>query len=395
MEHRLYGWAAAIAASLAAGTAVAEPAVRTEGGIEIKDGAYKFEFEGRAMWDFAIFDNDVAQNVSGSEFRRIRMTAKGEAFGWGYVIQPDFADDAVTMKDVYIWRKLGFGRIQLGQFKQPFSLEELTSSKWITVMERSTVAELAASRQMGIGLFGSAGAMTWAASAYNLDTNDGDTSEGIGAGARLTFAPVAETGRVVHLGLAAAQESYGVSTAGGDNERYRVRYRPVGHLSDASRLTLVDLNNGERTSVTKLGLEGAAVFGPLSIQAEYARAAAEDDSEEGEVSAYYLQLAWTLTGEPRSYKADKGVFDKIKPSRDGGAWELVLRFDHADGNENPIGGAATRDVELDIVTAGINWYPNRNVKLMLDYWTAKSDDVLNGATLDEPAAITGRVQFHF
>ncbi len=44
--------------------------------------------------------------------------------------------------------------------------------------------------------------------------------------------------------------------------------------------------------------------------------------EDLEATGYNVQLAYTLTGESRSYKLDGGKFDKIKPeNKRTGAWE--------------------------------------------------------------------------
>ena len=191
--------------------------VITVGGLTVKGASKELSFSigGRVQWDFAAFDNDTADNVSGSEFRRIRIALKGSAYGWGYKIQPDFADDAVTMKDVYITRKLGApGTLYLGQFKQPFGMDELTSSNEITIQERASATSIAASHQMGVGLFGNQGMFSWGVSAYNLDDNDGDTTNGTGFGGRLTAAPINSRDNTLHFGLAVAQESYGNSSNG-------------------------------------------------------------------------------------------------------------------------------------------------------------------------------------
>ena len=390
--------AALLAAAGLAAPAQAETSVSTDGGIKISGDNASFELDGRVQWDFALFDNDdratAGQNVSGSEFRRIRLAAKGKAYGWEYKIQPDFADDGITMKDVYIATKLGFGKLTMGQFKMPFGLEELTSSKHITLQERSSTSGVAASHQMGVQLSNHFGAMSWAAAAYNLDDNDAEANNGTGFGARATFAPVLDDVAVVHLGVAGALESYGNSTDG-DNNRYRFRYRAAGHMSDASRPTLLDINNGQRTDVTKLGFEAAGVMGPFSLQTEYALVDAEDDTEEGELTSYYLQASWVLTGERRGYKAKDGTFDKIKPRGANGAWEVAVRMDVAEGQENPLGGALTRDAEFEALTLGVNWYVNPNTRITFNYIDAEITDQLTRAVIDQPSALTGRVQFAF
>ena len=401
--------AALLAAAGLAAPAQAETSVSTDGGIKIKGDKASFELDGRVQWDFALFDNDPGagadafygadpgkggENVSGSEFRRIRLTAKGKAYGWEYKIQPDFADDALTMKDVYIATKLGFGKLTMGQFKMPFGLEELTSSKWITLQERASTSTVAPVRQQGVQLSNSFGGFTWAAAGYNIDDNDGEFNNGTGLGARVTFAPVLEDAAIVHLGLAAATESYG-NSSDGDNNRFRIRYRAAGHLSDASRPTLLDLNNGRRSDVTKLGFEAAGVLGPFSLQTEYAMADADDGVEEGEFTSYYLQASWIITGESRGYKAGAGIFDKVKPASGTGAWELAVRMDVAEGQETPLGGALTRDTEFEALTLGVNWYVNPNTRITVNYIDAEITDQLTRSVVDQPSALTGRVQFAF
>ena len=220
------------------------------------------------------------------------------------------------------------------------------------------------------------------------------TTNGTGFGGRLTAAPINSREHTLHFGLAAAQESYG-NSSNGDNERFRLRTRPAGHLSDASRTALIDLNSGQRTDVTKLGVEAAGVMGPFSLQAEYATADADDASEEGTVSSYYLAGSFVITGERRSYKGKNGVFGGVKPNGQHGAWELVARMDFAEGDQNPLGGATSADVEVDSMTLGVTWYANPNTRVMLSYWDAEITDQLNNTVVDKPSAITGRVQFNF
>ena len=166
-------------------------------------------------------------------------------------------------------------------------------------------------------------------------------------------------------------------------------------MADASRPTLLDINNGQRTDVTKLGFEAAGVMGPFSLQGELALVDAEDDTEEGELTSYYLQASWVLTGERRGYKSKDGTFDKIKPRGANGAWELAVRMDVAEGQENPLGGALTRDTEFEALTLGVNWYVNPNTRITFNYIDAEITDQLTRSVIDQPSALTGRVQFAF
>jgi phosphate-selective porin OprO/OprP len=86
-----------------------------------------------------------------------------------------------------------------------------------------------------------------------------------------------------------------------------------------------------------------------------------------DVNAYYVQGAYTLTGESRTYKAADGEFKRLKPNKNfdpdagtWGAWELALRHDAIDLNDADMVGAG----EAKRVTANVNWYLNENMRVV-------------------------------
>ena len=84
--------------------------------------------------------------------RRIRLFISGTVYkNVGFKIQVDFAggpDSAPDPKDVWFSLKKIFlnGTVKMGHFKEMFGLEELTSSKYISFIERSTVTNAFAPR---------------------------------------------------------------------------------------------------------------------------------------------------------------------------------------------------------------------------------------------------------
>lgn len=105
--------------------------------VESQDGAFKFQVGGRVMVDTAIYDKDKTSLGSAAEIRRARLFAKGTVYNdWFYKAQIDFASDDV--------------KITIGNQKEPFSLEELTSSKYITFMERGLPNAFSPGRDIGI-----------------------------------------------------------------------------------------------------------------------------------------------------------------------------------------------------------------------------------------------------
>jgi len=98
-----------------------------------------------------------------------------------------------------------------------------------------------------------------------------------------------------------------------------------------------------------------------------------------------IEGSWILTGETKSYTPsalnnEVGGFQGPIPSRpfsmsggSWGAWELVARYTDTNLNWNP-GRAAIAGTQLAgvlggeerIVSLGVNWYLNRNIRIMLD-----------------------------
>ena len=108
---------------------------------------------------------------------------------------------------------------------------------------------------------------------------------------------------------------------------------------------------------------------------------------DGRVDSYYLQGTWTITGERRGYKPNAGIADTVKPSSTRGAIELVAKLDHI---EFDVDGARTEAVDGFLL--GVNWYVNRNVKLMLNIIHVEADNVGATGTKDSGDVISTRIQ---
>ncbi|HAC35177.1 MAG TPA: hypothetical protein DCF45_11725 [Gammaproteobacteria bacterium] len=375
--------------------------ITTKGGLKAKseDGNFTFQVGGRIMADatFGSDDNSSINDLNtGTEFRRARIFFKGTLNkDWAYKWQVDYADDNVSTKDMYInYKPMG---LTIGQFKQPFSLEEKTSSKYITFMERALPNVFATGRRVGIGYDTAWDMGTFAASVYGQEAGNGDENEeGFGVGARLTLAPVNEAGNVLHFGIAAAQEEPGE----GANDRVRVRARPDAHNSPR----LVDTNNianlGNVDDLTKVGIEGAWVAGPFSLQAEWMQMDLSRDSGFSDVDfdGWYAYASWFLTGESRPYS--KGAFKRVKPNSQVGkggmgAWELGLRFAELDLSDwddvaAGVGLTGAHAGELETTTLGLNWYATKNVRFMMNYVMADAE--YGVGVDDEPDVLQFRAQ---
>ena len=196
---------------------------RWNNGLELKtnDGNTSLKLGGRIMLDHAWFSDDTG-SADGTEFRRTRLMLSGKVNQFEWKTQYEFArggegsgdkGNRPAFKDVYVGVSAVpyAGALRVGHFKEPFGLEELTSSKYITFMERSlpTVA-FAPGRSTGVGFQNTAfdERMTWAIGGFFSNTPDGASYLGNKSDyqvtGRVTGLPLYADGgrRLLHLGLA-------------------------------------------------------------------------------------------------------------------------------------------------------------------------------------------------
>ena len=246
--------------------------------MDSADQSVKLKLGGRIMNDWVGFSADRAvkenfTSVGGTEFRASRLYMSGTIHDRvEFKAQYDFAGSDADFKDVWIGIKNipGLGKFRIGHFKEPFGLELMNSSRYITFMERALATSLMPSRNTGF-LFANPLAderMTWAAGVFKdaPDTATGLGSENYSLTTRVTGLPLYEDEgrRLVHLGLAYSRRNPIL-------DRLRLRARPETHLSTR----WIDTRSFPARSEDLLGVEAALVQGPFSLQTEYVNAATD------------------------------------------------------------------------------------------------------------------------
>ena len=341
--------------------AATTPKVETKGGIKVTSPDRKFEASigGRMHFDAYAFDRDVVATTGTSEFRRARLTLAGKALGWDYKIEQDFAagTNLDGLRDAYIAKSALGGKFTIGHFKPYRSMEELTSSNEILMMERpfASATGLFSGRQFqqGVGYQRSADNYTAGFTVFNLRGASGARNEGMGVSGRATWAPINSDNQTLHFGGWASQENANQgSTDLSAVANYAGRRGPVQ--------TIATTTGASRNQVTSYGLEAAGAFGPLFFQGEYVNATfGQPLGRDQDVVTWYLQGSWLINGGHRGYKSATGVFAAPRVT-DKGLWELAARYDTIENRD--IANRRATDVIL-----GVNYYVNANLRFMFNY----------------------------
>lgn len=350
------------------------------------DGNFTFGFSGRVQADAALFDADEGglDLNSGTAFRRARLGLNGKMYdAWGWKIEGDLAEgDSVTLTDAYVqYSGIKDLALTMGQRKSFYTLEDLTSSRFITFLERPLFVNAfstGAGRKIGLSALYTPGDWTIGGGLFGenatVDRNTADPDESWGPNLRVTYAPLNDKGSVVHVG---ASSYYRLDPAEG---RVRFRDRPEVRV-DGTRL----VDTGDIRGVESYGfggIEAATVVGPFWAQAEYGRTfVARAGDEDASFDGYYAAAGYFLTGESRPYK--KGAFARVEPQHnfalDGGgfgAWEVAGRYSVVDLNDGTVRGGKETNITL-----GLNWYITPYTRMMLDWVRFAADD--------SPAAVAG------
>lgn len=371
-----------------------------------RDGQSFVRLGGRFQFDFDFFDGAYNAQGNGSasenEIRRARLGVDGRFEGqWHYsfIINIDDREESSTIDTALVEYRFADRDLVLsgGRFKRPVGLEPLTSSKWISTIERAFIFDLIPANNTadaGVMVSGGVGPLRAFFGFFDAGVEDLATRrDEYGVYGRLAAAWVGEQS-LIHVGLSAADQQAKPRTLTAVSSRLGVhtldfdQFQLINELTpERERSALLSIN-GDRQA----GVELAARYRFLSLQAEWLKRELDlDFGAPVRIAGGYLQLTYTLTGEPRRYRVEEAVFDRIQPTHDWGAWELVAKIEQSSARQ-----AEQPKPSATVLTLGLNWQPNARIRLMLNYLRHNSDNLASGNAFNERgSAVTSRLQFQF
>ncbi len=342
------------------------------------DGNFSGRFDGRGFINGAYYFENKNELSNGTHLRKGRLAIKMTLWkNWHTEWDIDVAEGVVEVKDMY-FSYVGFknSHIKFGNFKMPFGLEILTSSRYIVFPERAYPAlAFKMGRRMALeySKWGNWWNVRTALFGQTFDTNKNKTYDETGGGfaARFAAAPIQKNGMILHVGASSVWERP-------DDNNWMVKYNaePECKIGDVE---ILDTEHIKKTDYTmRYGVEGAFVYKAFHLQGEYQMVKVNrfDNLPTVNLSGGYVYLTWTLTGESRPWDKTQGEFGQLIPKKNGiGAWEVAVRFSNlnlSDTDAGILGGRANN------YTVGINWYPNPNFVMMLNYTNVNNSENATG-----------------
>ncbi len=411
----------------------AEKKKKSEVNVSLKDGL-KFESAdkstsikliGRLQGDYRTFDHSEASSGTGGatgadtfDMRRARLGFEG-VFNkyYKFKVQTDMASSN-KLDEAYLnlgwWKPVQF---RFGQFKMPGMLEEQTSSNNIDFMERTAANAGVAGKERGAMVHGAPFAGTTYALALSTGEGQNNSEDDIRVDSFDTLARVTANfaemmgnkDMVLHAGLSYSttdMDNASVIGYDGSTEGKGVKFFDTSAVAAIANDTEIERD--------RKGVEGAVAYGPFKVQAEWAQVGYDFDNTGTAVTAdsldidtWYIQAMWNITGETWAGMYKGGAWGGLKPKNafnpDGsawGGWQVGVRYSkfEADDAFRSVGNVGF--LEADALTLGLNFYPNANTRIMLNYVTSDfenqdSNVLVNGRAVDDERAIMTRVQWAF
>jgi phosphate-selective porin OprO/OprP len=295
--------------------------------------------------------------------------------------------------------------INVGVIEPALMFEGTTSSGQLMFMERPEIDNIAADS------FGAADARRGIEVRYQKDSalmpgdnlvlnvaftgNKTGSANGHGAGGdeqaqlleRVSYRFWSDGPSNASVGFSNSNILYSGNTAGGGSQTIRLRERPEIRV-DGTRL--IDTGALAAKTGSMMAVDGGVNFQNFFLGGEWAQfqvdrlASGVLAADTPTFSGYYLEASWGLTGEPKSYTVsatnnEVGGFGAPRVASpfslkgdSWGAWELTARYSDTNLNWNSTTAAtATTQAGVNggderIITLGLNWYLNNNVKLQIN-----------------------------
>lgn len=376
--------------------------VETQDGFLVfksKNTNYKLWFDMRVQTDLACFfgqDDDYDKIGNGVSIRRARFAVKTQlSKNWYGEVDMDMANGVFELKDAIIrYDGIPNTEIQVGNFKEFFSIQRNNTSRYLQFMERPMAAQaLAPSRHIGANIKWNKKWMWLSGGVFfqtvdNLETRtyvednnkDYGRDEGMSYTAKAVFMPGWNSNDWgLHIAAAA---SYRQPKTDVDPKSYNMTRFSCRNATSINRKKYLDTNTIPYVDFDVLyTAELAGYYKGLRFEAAYLandthikdNAPSSVDTRTKHFWGWYAQAGYLLFGGKQRYDSNGAKFTRVERGRSWGDLELCFRYDYLSLNSrNVMGGSG------EAYAVGLNYYINNHVKIMVNYQYNNNDRYANG-----------------
>lgn len=385
-----------------------------QNGVFLTSADTNFVFRLRALvqMDSRTFFDDSPFNEGNDGFvlRRARPIFEGTVHqDFDFMIMPDFGNNDIQLFEAYLnYRNRPELQLRAGKFKTPVGLEMLQSAGNLQFNERSFATDLLPNRDIGLQLWGTVEdwGLTYAAGIFNgagdgviaANTPFDDNPEfagrifgqpfkpsglkplqGLGFGIAGTFTQVSSNAAGLPNNIGGTLPGYW--TAG---QQQFFAYNPLAGPVVADGVHW------------RIAPQMSHYWGPFGLMGEYSISqqgvynSTTFRAAELNHSAWNVSGQWVLTGEDATF----GPLVPKRPfnfrSGGWGAWQLVGRYGQIDIDDDAFPAFSNPDLSATSAqswSVGINWWLNRNVRIMTSFSYTLFDG--GGAPFNPTAPATG------
>lgn len=377
------------------------------------NGDFQLRLGGLLQADGRFYFGDRQQPAANTFLlRRVRPIWEGTLLKhFAFRVMTDFGGGQAVLQDLYVdtlfWPQ---ARFRVGKFKVPIGLERLQSSSDILFIERALPTALVPNRDVGVQLHGdlAGGAFSYAVGVFNgvVDGNSGDFDDRDGKDvAARAFAHPFKTSSIpllhgLGVGLAASVgHQAGNATAPALPVYRSTGQQPFFRYHADGTMAGTTIANGRRLRISP---QAYYYGGPFGLMTEYV-SSSQEVRRAGAIAqidnhAWHVSASYVLTGEKASFGGVNPHHSLDLQTGHYGAFEIAGRYSQltVDREAFPIfANPQTAARRADAWGVGLNWYFNKNVKLMFNYEQTTFDGGAINRDRETEKAILSRLQFLF
>lgn len=365
--------------------------------------------------------NNLTENA-----RRLRLYFTWRYKDWVANVTPDFGSSSVDGTVGLFEANLNYTgfrhtTLTVGYFQPRGDEESAERSGAFEFLERPTIVDLVRNIAGGVARFSIGGEHyedRWLVAGYFTGQKFGDRSKD-------TTITDSQTGGVLRVaGRPYVSKDIDLYVGGSATTAFKVNESSKGRqytFSDNTEIPLGEtslLSSGALTDVAQIwaaGPELALRWRRFLLKGQYYHVGVQRDHSGTDplpslgFDGWYVAANYTLFGKPRGYNSKIAAFTTPGVEKDfdpahnhWGALELSGRWSVTDLDDVPNqGGTGINGNQQTAWEAGLNWYPNRHIRFMLDYErfiisrsTGGSNKAINVLGRDGNAVV-GRIQASF